>query len=137
MGLLDILGFRNKPEPKIITDFSLVDGGLYLDIINASDEVALAVRHSFSTALPAQGGSRNLADLPLMDEVPFMAPRKHIRIFMDPLEVFLHFWQEASLRIDIRYTNQNGKIFRSGSVHNLRILDQLPPTSRVDFYHPV
>ena len=136
MGLLQqIFGSGREKDPLIITDFCLVDGGLYLDIINVSDIPAHNVCHECSHPIPSVGGSRNLAELPVMRNVPFMAPRKHIRLFVDPIETFLHFWQEEQLRIRTIYKSPQGASCRMDSVHDPRILGGLPPTSSADFYH--
>ena len=124
-----------QEHPKVIVDFSLLEGGLYLVVINASTQPAYDVGVRFSQSFKGHHGSVDVTRLPILKSIPCLAPYKRIQIFIDPVEVFFYFNQLDKLTIQVQYKDKgpNKKVHREKNVHDLSIYHQLPPNTRIDF----
>ena len=121
-------------SPKVVVDFVLKEGGLYLIVMNASDDPVFEVGLKFDHPLKGIHGSQDLTKLPILRQLTYLAPAKRIQIFIDPIEVFFHFNKWGKLTIYIQYKGADKKVYKERNIYDLNIYRQLPPQTRVDFF---
>ncbi|MEL6673211.1 MAG: hypothetical protein AAFR61_13500 [Bacteroidota bacterium] len=120
-------------RPRVILDFVLQDGNMYLQLHNQGAEAAYDLRTSFSQPVKAVNGSRIASNLPVFTENPSLPPLKYHRIFLDPLPVFLHHLEEEHLRVELVYKDHKGNSCRAQWAFHFDLFQHLPQGSEADF----
>ncbi len=120
-------------QPNVLVDFIVKEEALYLSIYNLSYKPAYEVRTEFGRPLMGNNGSKNIAKLPLIKNIPYLAPQKKIELFVDPLSVFFYHLKQKDLSIRVNYKDEAKKEFEQKTVHNFDIYKDLPTNSSVNF----
>jgi len=113
-------------EPAVILDLLFEDGQLFFLLLNHSERPAYDVTVRFDRKILGCDGSRDIAALALFAGIPFLAPRKAIRVYIDRAASYFARKQPARITAEVSYADPEGRIVSAAITHDLGIYRDLP-----------
>ena len=114
--------------PHVVLDTALDDGLLWLIVENVGDESAHRISVRFSRKLMGLGGDVEVSDLPLFNDLGFLAPGKHHRIVLDRADLFLTGRRTHVFTAVVSFEDDRGRPHTTKARHNLAIYKEYPTT---------
>jgi hypothetical protein len=117
---------QNKPErlessgPDVIVDFVFDDGLFFISINNISDTPAYRVSVKFDRKIHRLDG-KELAALPLFQNIEFLAPHKEIVMFLDSSGSYFRQGGPTKVSARIAYQDAQGTKRVNTINHDLEI----------------
>ena len=102
----------------MILDVEVDGGALHLVLACIGPAPAHAVRVRFSRVLRDLAGLR-LNDNPLFTQLEFMAPGKHVRLFVDTLAGYTQRRQPMRFEVKLEWCDDSGQSHRRSLTHDL------------------
>jgi hypothetical protein len=112
-------------RPEVIVDVVFEDGLFFLSVANIGDRPAVNVRTTFSRKLVGLGGTKDVAELPLFRNIPFLAPGKEIRTLLDTAPSWFARARSNALTARVTYTDPEKKPYKGSMTHDLEIYRDL------------
>ncbi len=110
---------------KVIVDFEVVQGVLYLRMKNISHQPVFQVKISFQPGFTGHSGKRNIPGLKIFENIPFMAPDKYFNILIDKFPVYLNRNEPTQIITQIKYMDEFEEVHEYELSHNLEIYRDL------------
>lgn len=124
---------KRKGRPRVIVDFVLEKEVFYLSILNGSAQGAYDVCVVFDVPVLGHNGTKNITELPIVKNIPYLAPFKSIQLFIDPIDLFFTHLQQGEVEIETHYKDRKNCAYKDKNKHDLNIYKGLPANSRVCF----
>jgi len=112
-------------RPEAVLDVVFEDGLLFLALSNIGAAPALRVSCTFRRPLLGLGGTRDLAKLPLFENVGFLAPGREIRTLLDSGASFFARDEPTTLSVTVTYSDAAGSAYETTIDHDLAIYRDL------------
>lgn len=112
---------RSERQPEVILDFIFEDGLFFIAIKNIGTGPAHDVSVAFDKKFTGIDGTREISALPLFKKIPFFAPQKEIKIFLDHSAAYFRRRQPTNIRATIRFKDSSGAALTATMKHDLRI----------------
>ena len=116
---------EDDARPDMILDFEFEEGALFVSLRNIGERPASHVSTVMEPAVHGLGGNLDLAELPLLREIPFFAPGKQIRFLLDSSALYFARGEPTQLTAHITYSDDQGRKFETAIQHNLEIYRSL------------
>ncbi len=111
---------------EVIVDLVLRDELVFIVVWNAGARGAHEVHITFRTPLFGLGGNKNLSELPVFQELTYLAPGKYIEVFVDTAISFFENNREKFFALNITWIDTEGKRSERAIRHNLEVYKYLP-----------
>ena len=108
-------------SPDVIVDFQFEGGLFFLAVANIGSEPAVRVRVAFDPPFSGLGGFESIAEMPLFQNIEFLAPSKSIRTLVDSSANFFARQEPERITITICYSDRAGHEYASTIHHDLAI----------------
>lgn len=112
-------------RPEVILDFIFDAGLFFISIRNIGHSPAFKVSVRFDKKILAPEGGRHISDLPLFQNIEFLAPQKEIRTFLDTTASYFRRGQPTEISVRISYADSAGRRHARIIDHNLEIYRDL------------
>ena len=109
----------------MILDVEFEEGALFVSLRNIGLRPASQVRTVVEPSIRGLGGSLDVAQLPLLREIPFFAPGKQIRFLLDSSALYFARGEPTQLTARMAYSDDQGRKFETVIQHNLEIYRSL------------
>lgn len=107
-------------QAQIIVDFEVDREAVCISIRNLSDVPALRLR--IKPSGPIIGANdKDLAQLNFFKEIPYFAPQKLIRLYVDEHAAFFEKLANTKINFIVAYEDESGKPIRHTIQHDLSI----------------
>ena len=116
---------RSARPPEVILDFIFEDGVFFISLQNLGDGPAHDVRVRFDKKFSGVEGAKEMSSLRLFQKIPFLAPRKEIKIFLDTSASYFRRRQPTRLQATITFKDDLGAAFEKVVRHDLAIYKDL------------
>jgi hypothetical protein len=110
-----------QPAPEVIVDFVWDDELFFVCVENISDRPALRVTTAFDPKFRGGGGAINVSELPLFQNIEFLAPHKRIITFLDDCSSFFARHEPTRITAKIHFQDDQGKKYAKTIHHDLEI----------------
>jgi hypothetical protein len=118
-------GPEDEARPEMILDFEFEEGAFFVSLRNIGSRPAFQVRTVVEPSIHGLGGALDLAQLPLLREIPFFAPGKQIRFLLDSSALYFARGEPTQLTARMTYSDDQGRKFETAIQHNLEIYRSL------------
>ena len=115
----------NPGGADVIVDFTVDGGLLFVSVANIGDRPAHDVATRFDQDFRGAAGDRAVGELPLFRQIPFLAPRKEIRTFVDSLGAYLGRGEPTVVTAEISWQTDDGARRERRVRHDLDIYRDL------------
>lgn len=122
---LDDPAGKAERRPDVVLDILFEDGLLFIVISNVGDAPALRVACTFGGELRGLGGTKDLAGLPLFQNIEFLAPGREIRTLLDASAAYFARDEPTRLSVTIAFRDLTGRSYESTIHHDLAIYREL------------
>jgi hypothetical protein len=112
------------PDDGVVVDIVFEAGVLYLELANLADRPALNVSCTFDPRLADVEG-RDVAELPLFRNVPFLGPRRTLRTLLHSHAGFFAGKTPTRLTIVVEYERPNEPRRATEVAHDLEVFRDL------------
>lgn len=112
---------RNERQPEVIVDFIFEDGLFFIAIINTGAVPAFNVSVTFDKKFTGIEGTKVISALPLFRKIPFLAPQKEIKAFLDHSASYFQRRQPMNIRATVTFKDSAGTKHTAVLKHDLRI----------------
>jgi hypothetical protein len=112
---------RSERQPEVILDFIFEDGLFFIAIKNIGAGPAHDVSVAFDKKFTGVEGAKEISAMPLFRKIPFLAPQKEIRAFLDHSASYFHRRQPTNIRATITFKDSAGVKHSSVLKHDLKI----------------
>lgn len=112
-------------RPDVIVDFEFRDGLLFLSIRNIGPVPAIDVEVDFSPSFTGVGGSKDVTELALFNDLTFLAPGRRIETFLDTSASYFNRDQPTRIKVRVRYRSRGGARHEDRFEHNLEIYREI------------
>lgn len=108
-------------SPDVIVDFVCEAGHLFVTLENIGDGPAHHVTATFEPELRGGRGTRVVSSLPLFEKMPFLAPRRRIRVFVDALDAYFDRDAPTQFAVTVQFADDGGTRHTRTITHDLRV----------------
>ena len=112
---------RSERQPEVILDFIFEDGLFFIAVINIGSAPAHDVSVAFDKKFTGMEGAKEITTLPLFKKIPFLAPQKEIRLFLDHSASYFRRRQPTQIRATIIFKDGSGAKYSLVVKHDLKI----------------
>lgn len=112
-------------RPEVIVDVVFEDGLLFLAVSNIGDRPALDVRTTFNRKLVGLGGTKDVAALPLFENIAFLAPGKEIRTLLDSAASWFARRRARTVVARVSYRDAEKEEYKASMTHDLEIYREI------------
>jgi hypothetical protein len=123
---------RSERQPEVIVDFIFEDGLFFIAIQNIGTGPARDVSVEFDKKFTGVHGTKEVSALPLFKKIPFFAPQKEIRVFLDHSAAYFRRRQPVNIRATVRFKDSSGAVHTATMKHDLRIYQDIGYVRRHD-----
>ncbi len=110
---------------KVIVDFEVEQGVLYLRLFSISPQPVFKVKIEFEPGFTGLSGKRNIHEMRIFQGIPFFAPGKKFRILIDKFPVYLNRNEPTHFRSSVSYVDEFDKLNEYDLEHDLDIYRDL------------
>ena len=111
--------------PDVIVDFIFEQGLLFIAIRNIGSKPAYQVRVTFDKDIRGIENTKSISELPLFQQLEFLAPQREIRTFLDHSASYFGSGQPQQIMVDVRFMDSFRRKFKAAIPHNLAIYKEL------------
>ncbi len=115
----------NAPRPYVFVDVLFEAGLLYLSVENTGDRPAFGVKVDWKPGLRGLGGTQETSALPLFKDLPFLAPGRCIRTFLDDSQAYFRRGEPTRLHARVTYRDEARHSYQLDIDFNLEIYRDL------------
>lgn len=109
----------------VVLDFDFERGLFFILIQNLAPDPVFDVSFAFDPGFTGLGGSKKMHELHIFKSIPFLAPYKTIRFFMDASHAYFEREEPEKVNVRIQYENVKGKRTKYTITHDLGIYKDL------------
>ena len=117
-------------RPDVIVDFIFEDGVLMVAVSNIGSGPAEDVRVRFHPSFKGLGGSVEIGEMPLFQNIGFLAPAKAIRTLLDSSAAYFNRDEPDRITAVISFRDRSGNEHTSTIRHDLSIYRDIAFTIR-------
>jgi len=110
---------------KVIVDFTVEQGVLYINLMNMSPEPVFNVKISFNPEFSIHSGKRKVHEMHIFQGIPFLAPGKRFNILVDKFPVYLNRKEPTRFQSVISFLDEYEEVREYELEHNLDIYRNL------------
>jgi len=107
--------------PDVVVDFERDDEELFVTVENIGRGPAHHVSTTFEPALRGVRGSVEISELALFEHIPFLAPGKKIRTFLDASTAYFEREAPTQITATVQFENDEGDRFQRSITHDLSV----------------
>jgi len=115
----------NPSRSEVIVDFIFDKGLFFISIRNISHRPAFKVSIKFDKKIVGVEGSKEIAALPLFQNIEFLAPQKEIVTFLDSSASYFSRGQPTKISAKISYQDARGRRHATIIRHDLEIYKEI------------
>jgi hypothetical protein len=112
---------RQLCVPDVIVDFVRDGEKLFVTVENIGDGPAHHVSATFDPKLRGIRGTVAVSELPLFQNLAFLAPGRELRTFLDASAAYFDRQEPTTVTATIAFENDGGEQFTRTITHNLSI----------------
>ncbi|MEX2401118.1 MAG: hypothetical protein WD423_10130 [Rhodothermales bacterium] len=112
-------------RPDVVLDFEFRDGLFFISIRNIGSVPALDVGVEFAPSFTGVGGAKNVTELPLFNDLTYLAPGRRIETFLDTSASYFHRDEPTRVKVRVHYRARDGTRYEERVEHNLEIYREL------------
>lgn len=111
----------NVARPEVIVDFLFEDGLFFIVISNIGSKPATQVRITFDHIIMGEGGRKDISNLPLFQNIEFLAPGRTITTFLDSSAAYFARKEPTRIAVQLGYKDMEGLKYKTSILHDLNI----------------
>lgn len=108
-------------RPNVIFDFVFDRGLFFMSVQNIGETPAVKVSVEFAQRITGVDGKQNIADLPLFQNIEFLAPHKEISTFLDRSDSYFERGEPTEISVNVKFADMQGDRYNNHIRHNLEI----------------